>query len=463
MGRSAGKFETLEEAVQRLCLAASEVTAKTGSTKLPVSLASGLLGKSKEGNKTLLGEVQLAKDVESHRLKFVGKPAFDPSPFLEPLTREIYQTPVDCAIDPCECPHDPPHVQVRGKRAEVLKLLHALDASGRLALFPPEEVRMQHRAGLFSLMKNLTTDRLILDSRPANLLELPLNAWTQTMASITPILDIILDPSDIIIASGEDLRDYYYFYLVSSQRAARNSLAMELNPTEARSFGCAYSKAKQGCSSYVPALSTMAMGDLNAVEVGQQAHMNLCLQQGVLPGDLLLLRGRHPRGKFAVGVVIDDWIAIEQVPRGFSDPPPSVALADRMVNAYEEVGLRTNEAKRFRAQSKAKFWGASLDGDEGLVRAQLERTVPLAFVTAQVARLGFADRKLLEILGGGWTAVLQCRKRAMCLLDVIFAEIQLWDYGVVFQMTAEAVAELWSLVFLAPCFCTDLRSSMTLN
>ena len=161
-----------------------------------------------------------------------------------------------------------------------------------------------------------------------------------------------------------------------------------------------------------------------------------------------------------MGVVIDDWIAIEQVPRGFSDPPPSVALADRMVNAYEEVGLRTNEAKRFRAQSKAKFWGASLDGDEGLVRAQLERTVPLAFVTAQVARLGFADRKLLEILGGGWTAVLQCRKRAMCLLDVIFAEIQLWDYGVVFQMTAEAVAELWSLVFLAPCFCTDLRSSI---
>ena len=158
MGRSAGKFETLEEAVQRLCLAASEVTAKTGSTKLPVSLASGL-GKSKEGDKTLLGEVQLAKDVESHRLKFVGKPAFDPSPFLEPLTREIYQTPIDCAIDPCECPHDPPHVQVRGIRAEVLKLLRALDASGRLALFPPEEVRMQHRAGLFSLMKNLTTDQ----------------------------------------------------------------------------------------------------------------------------------------------------------------------------------------------------------------------------------------------------------------------------------------------------------------
>ena len=46
------------------------------------------------------------------------------------------------------------------------------------------------------------------------------------------------------------------------------------------------------------------------------------------------------------------------------------------------------------------------------------------------------------------------------LVGCHFAEIQLWDYGVVFQMTAEAVAELWSLVFLAPCFCTDLRSSI---
>ena len=122
------------------------------------------------------------------------------------------------------------------------------------------------------------------------------------------------------------------------------------------------------------------------------------------------------------------------------------------------MGLRANESKRFRAEVKSKFWGASVDGDSGLVRPQLERIVPLAFVTAQVARLGAADRKLLEILAGGWTSVLQCRKRAMCLLEVLFAEIQRFDYGVVFQLSSEAVAELWSLIFLAPTFCTDLRT-----
>lgn len=63
-----------------------------------------------------------------------------------------------------------PAVKVRGDRKEVLGLLAALDATHRLALFSPSEVRMDHRAGVFCLMKNLTTDRLILDCRPANLL-----------------------------------------------------------------------------------------------------------------------------------------------------------------------------------------------------------------------------------------------------------------------------------------------------
>ena len=338
MGHSAGKIESLEEAVQRLCLAASKLTTLSGSAKLPAVAGSGLGGEKKQLKQTLFGEVQLAKDIESHRLKFVGSPAFDPSPFLEPLTRKIYEQPIACSLSPEECPQDPPHVQVRGKRSEILQLLHSLDKSGRLALFPPSELQMQHRAGLFSLMKNLTTDRLILDSRPANTLELPLNVWTQTMASISPLLDTFLAPSDILIASGEDLRDYYYFYIVSPERAARNALAMELTEQEARQFR-AYAATTPGSRKYVPALQTMAMGDVNAVEVGQQAHMAICLQQGVLPKELLLLRGRAPRGKLAVGVVIDDWIALEHVPRDWTGAPTSVELADQMAKSLQWSGF----------------------------------------------------------------------------------------------------------------------------
>ena len=78
---------------------------------------------------------------------------------------------------------------------------------------------MQHRAGLFCLMKNLKVDRLIMDSRPANSLEDHLTAWTQTMGCPPPLLDLVLGPAEVLVASGEDLKYYYYYYQVSDARA----------------------------------------------------------------------------------------------------------------------------------------------------------------------------------------------------------------------------------------------------
>ena len=66
-------------------------------------------------------------------------------------------------------------------------------------------MRMQHRAGLFCLAKDLTRDRLILDSRPANQLEEGITTWTSSMASITPLLDLFIPPGHAARCAGEDL------------------------------------------------------------------------------------------------------------------------------------------------------------------------------------------------------------------------------------------------------------------
>ena len=90
----------------------------------------------------------------------------------------------------------------------MLKLLKKLDDTKRLKFFRPEQVRWHHRSGLFSLMKNVTTDRLIMDSRPANILEPALNSYTQTMASFVPLLDVFLRPGHRMVAAGEDLKAF---------------------------------------------------------------------------------------------------------------------------------------------------------------------------------------------------------------------------------------------------------------
>ena len=366
MGRTAGKVETLEDTIALLSSRAQSVMLRIGSGGGPIPEETKVFGQPS----TLLGEVQLAKELESHRLQFGGRPAFRPEALLSPTTRAVYEDPLAYARTPSELLMDPPHVQVRGRRQEALGLLKKLDQTDRLAIFRPEDVRMPFRAGLFALAKNTTVDRLIMDARPANMLEDNINEWTALMAAVTPMLDISLAPDDCLVMSGEDLRDYYYYYQVSASRAARNALAMELSEEEASKFS-AFSDTTPGSLAYVPALKTMAMGDLNSVEFGQAAHTRLVLQSGVNMEDLLTLRGRLPRKPFYVGVVIDDFVAMEHTSNPLADGMLTTAIADKMVGCYDAVGLLAHDKKRFRQQVKAKSWGASIDGQAGTIRAQL--------------------------------------------------------------------------------------------
>ncbi len=218
MGRSAGKIESIEAMLEQLTEEAVKLSKEPGSGKLRPRLATSGRPSS------MLSEVQLAKPIESDRLKFGGVPRFSPMPFLDKETAAMYERPLDFAMPAEESQSVPPRVQVRGRRSQILALLHRLDASDRLAIFPSSQIRRSHTAGLFAIMKNLTTDRLIMDSRPANELEPAYGRWTQTMAAITPLFQMHLKPSEFLRVSGEDLKDYYYYFKVSSNRARRNAL-----------------------------------------------------------------------------------------------------------------------------------------------------------------------------------------------------------------------------------------------
>lgn len=212
MGRSAGKIESLEATVQQLTAAAIRLASSGGSQRQ----GSGFKKTEKKDPKsTLLGEVQLAKEVECDRLSF-KVPSFNPAPFLESEARRMYEDPLADALPPEEALQAPPHVQVRGSYKEILKLCRKLS---RLALLDPALVRPGREAGLFSLMKSVTADRMILDSRPANELEVGLTEWKATMASTCPLLDLVIPAGYQAVAAGEDLRDYYYFFRVTGRRS----------------------------------------------------------------------------------------------------------------------------------------------------------------------------------------------------------------------------------------------------
>eukprot|EP00438_Fugacium_kawagutii_P007238 Skav211558 [mRNA] locus=scaffold2228:116375:121024:+ [translate_table: standard] len=449
MGRSASKMETLEEAVAKL-----EKTAVTFAETSGYGIPNSRSGRFAA---SLFSDVQQAKPVVASRLNFGGTPQFDPREHLDATARAVYEDPASTLL-PEEHRVDPPVVRVHGRRWEVLQLLRKLDATGRLAIFPEHYTEERYRAGLFCLPKNSTTDRLILDSLPSNSRETCLNRWTQSMASPMPLLSWTLREGEEIRTAGEDLRDYYYYFAVGPSRSRRNTLRFKLSRREAESFKAFAGLESSSSSHFCPALCTLAMGDGNAVEIGQQCHVKMALDEGVInPEDLVTLRGRAPRGKVCAGVVIDDLVTLQKMTVDEDQPIIADALADLMVEIYQRKGLNPHDKTRFRSEKLGKFWGCYLDGEAGLIGPQVERVLPLAMITAQVARCGSASRKLLEVIAGAWTSVLQYRKRCMCLLDQVFQTIMHNDYGTAFQMSADCVAELWTLVALGPSFCTDLR------
>ncbi|CAE7208910.1 unnamed protein product [Symbiodinium sp. CCMP2592] len=409
-------------------------------------------------------EVIAAKTIEADRLTFPGPPRFNPSPFLDSPTRRRFENPSSFAAAPDTANRPPPRVRVLASRAQRLELFRKLAESGRLAPVRVAAERLPYAGGLFSVIKDLARDRLILDCRPANCLESPPSKWTSSLAGPECLLQLVIQPSECIRVSSADLRDYFYLFEATPDRLQRNLLRGSLTKAEARwVFGRDCSQLADRGRVRV-AIATLGMGDCSACEYAQAAHIGVLRYYGLLSGEDLVLPGRpFPRSVLSVGVVIDDLVLLERCVRG-SPSGRSDSLGVQKLNsvhaAYEAALLEANPKKGVRDAAAATFWGAKLCGDTGLLRPSPSRVWPLAFITARVATLGLVTRSLLESLVGSWTAVFLVRRRTLCLLDVAFEALRATRVGDVIRLSPALADELWSWVLVAPVCVANLRAQV---
>ena len=127
----------------------------------------------------------------------------------------------------------PPPVRILAKAEERLLLYRALADSERLVVAEPPPGREKFGAGLFCVPKSAEKDRLILDARPANSLEEVCSRWTRTLASASAVTSIILEPGQILLLAGADLKDCFYQFQDPPGRIRRNLLADHLSHEEA--------------------------------------------------------------------------------------------------------------------------------------------------------------------------------------------------------------------------------------
>ena len=465
MSRAAAKMESMEDTIGALHRSLLDfddgnyfgnVVAKPESFDDSWMRCGSLVGRLSGGSN--VG----AKPVVASRLEFPSAPSFDPVPFFDSITAELFMHPLDHAKPPASFDGPVPIVSVHGSQAEKVKLYKKLALCKRLQAVSSDVARDPFVSGLFTVHKSNKLDRLILDARPANLLEEPRSFWCGTFASSSGLGDISLGEHEVLCCSGLDLKDFFYQFVVSQQRVARNTLAGSISPEEA-SF--VFDEPFSAASGEVRvALATLAMGDLLACEFSQSAHLSLCLRYGVMsPGELLTLRTPVPRSKVIAGVIIDDLVVMERmVGDSWKNLGHSAEDASERITAavkgYNDNALEANIKKSFFNETACRFWGGEIDGQAGLVRASSLRAWPLMVVTMKVAMLGFSSVKLLETLAGAWIAILTMRRRMFCILDIIFEPLGISDGAQIVALSPALQDELCILSCTFLLAVADLRA-----
>ena len=103
-------------------------------------------------------------------------------------------------------------------------------------------------------------------------------------------------------------------------------------------------------------------------------------------------------GLLMIGVVIHDLVLLERV---LKSSTATRALAgermERIKEKYHAAGLPLNVKKKFLDATTARFWGAEVDGEKGIVRASSFRIWPLMLITVRVCCLGVSS---ISLLGG---------------------------------------------------------------
>ena len=222
---------------------------------------------------------------------------------------------------------------------------------------------------------------------------------------------------------GTDLREFYYSFKVGEERLQRNALLIRVMPAELRGLRCYDPELEKDGRPVVLGLRTLAMGDSMAVELAQTAHLGILVQLGMLDETNLLAMGLPPpRKTFFGGVVIDDLILFEKIARVSLGDTGQLESSKQMTAAlarYRELGLIPHEGKTFYGSAQSEFWGASLDGEKGLVRASLKRTIPVVYATLGVLRLGICTVRMLDFdFSIQKTSAVMCSMSAMKLYNV---------------------------------------------
>ena len=401
-----------------------------------------------------------SKPVVADRVKWDHPPSFRAEEFLDnELVRAAFLDPEVLRTPETMWPKKSP-ARVQCSREELLALASRWDSLGACTLIPASDKNFDEAVGLFSVPKDATFDRLIVNPTVINSRMFKVSDATKSLAPGAMLGLLSLENHEFWRFCADDPTDFYFTFQVSSARASRNAIRMKFHSSEVSHFK-SYTPKLDGCEVLI-CLATLAMGDSLAVEVAQQSHANVLrkLCGAMKDSEVVKYRAPCPRGNFVELLAIDDHVGLQKLP--IVDFPNNPTLRDTEVfaaseRAYKQVGLIQHERKRKRNLTQGTILGADFDGLKGRVMAPRDRIMILSVVTGWLARRGTCTPHILSMVLGCWIHVLLFRRSLFAVVDALFKEGGQHQKHSVFCLSRQARNELLLLSVLGSVSHSDLR------
>ena len=225
--------------------------------------------------------------------------------------------------------------------------------------------------GLFAVDHKPSSDRIILDRRPFNELERRL-VWAK-LPHGSLLTQLIVPPGYSIRGSGDDLSNYFYLLKHNQDWLPRNAIGKAFDGEGYEEWGGEKGKM------YLLSFRVIAMGDLNAVDLAQQVHLEILQDAECMkPGESLMFKEPLPASHTLEGLYIDDHIITQILPkkkyRRKSDTYRDEELLAKSRSQYKHHGIPTSENKVFAKAEKFTAWGTEVDSKSGKSRHSTHKT-----------------------------------------------------------------------------------------
>lgn len=373
--------------------------------------------------------VNTAKSVKPDRMSLPEEAGvIDPKLFLKGEHFDVF-----CNMPELVPVKPPPDPTVKGcfkvDKDDVRAVYTRLLESG-VAVLLPEELAVRDSkgnlitGGLFAVDHKASSDRIILDRRPLNEIEKRL-VWAKLPHGCL-LTQLIVPKGYNIRGNGDDLSNYFYLLKHEESWLPRNAVGESIDGQGFEKFGGVAGKK------FVLSFRVIPMGDLNAVDIAQQVHLEVlkdchCMR----PEEVISFKEPLPATHCFEGLYIDDHIVMQILPKkGLRSRDARFRDEEIMHDSrsqYAACNIPTSEKKGFTKADNFVAWGTEVDNASGRVGTPVSKLRQLSLVLSKVCKLRVISKKMLQKVTGLLVHPFMHRRALMCLLQETFVWIETLD------------------------------------